>query len=148
YPVDTIRNVDRGRIAIGQFNFEKEIAGAEEALASLKANKDPFASKTGDFKRHYEFTDAGEIMPYRLYVPTGYKAERPYPLIVMLHGNGGTENSFFDGYQGQLQQLAQERGYIVVAPLVYRVDGGYGYNNRSRPAEDGRKLELSEKDVM
>jgi predicted esterase len=148
YPVEYIRNVDRGRIAIGQFNFDKEIATAEEALASLKAAKDPFVGRTGDFKRHYEFTDAGEIMPCRLYVPTGYQADRPYPLIVMLHGNGGTENTFFDGYQGQLQQLAQERGYIVVAPLGYRVDGGYGYNNGSRSAEERRKLELSEKDVL
>src|SRR5262245_11957027 len=53
YPLDYIRNVDRGRIAIGQFSFEKEISMAETALASLKAGKDPFAGKTGDYKRHY-----------------------------------------------------------------------------------------------
>jgi hypothetical protein len=34
--VDYIRNVDRGRIAIGQFHFDKEIASAEDALASLR----------------------------------------------------------------------------------------------------------------
>ena len=38
YPVDYIRNVDRGCIAVGQFNFEKEIAIAS-ALASLQAGK-------------------------------------------------------------------------------------------------------------
>jgi len=148
YPVDYIRDVDRGRIAIGQFNFDKEIASAEDALASLKAGKDPLAGKTGDFKRHYEFKEAGEIMPYRLYVPTTYKGDRSYPLIVMLHGNGGTENTFMDGYDNQLQRLAEERGYIVVVPLAYRVDGGYGYNNGSRAAEEMRKLQLSEKDVL
>jgi poly(3-hydroxybutyrate) depolymerase len=148
YPLDYVRNVDRGRIAIGQFNVEREVTLAESALASLKGGKDPFAGKTGDFKRHYEFRDADEVMPYRLYVPASYKADRPYPLIVMLHGNGGTENTLFDGYNGQLQQLAEERGYIVVVPLGYRVDGGYGYNNGSRTAEDARKLRLSEKDVM
>jgi dienelactone hydrolase len=148
YPIDYIRNVDRGRITIGQFNFDKELAMAESALSALQGGKDPFAGKTGDFKRHYEFSEAGEIMPYRVYVPTAYKAERPYPLVVMLHGNGGTENTFFDGYNGELQRLAEERGYIVVVPLGYRVDGGYGYNNGSRTAEDMRKLEFSEKDVM
>jgi dienelactone hydrolase len=148
YPVDYIHNVDRGAIAIGQFNFEREIGTAETVLASLKSGKDPFAGKTGDFKRHYEFKDAAEVMPYRLYVPNTYKAERAYPLIVMLHGNGGTENTFMDGYNGELQRLAEERGYIVVVPLGYRVDGGYGYNNGSRQAEDLRKLELSEKDVV
>jgi dienelactone hydrolase len=53
-----------------------------------------------------------------------------------------------DGNDGQLQRLAEERGYIVVVPLGYRVDGGYGYNNGSRPAEEARKLQLSEKDVL
>src|SRR5262249_46349341 len=75
-------------------------------------------------------------------------SERAYPLIVILHGNGGTENTFFDGYDGQLQRLGEERGYLVVVPLGYRVDGGYGYNNGSRSAEETRKLQLSEKDVM
>jgi predicted peptidase len=148
YPVDYLRNVDRGTIAIGQFDYERELTMAERALASLQAGKDPFAGKTGDLKRHYAFTDAGEVMPYRLYVPTSYKAERTYPLIVMLHGNGLTENAFMDGYNGELQRLAEERGYIVVTPLGYRVDGGFGYDNGSRSAEEDRKLQLSEKDVM
>jgi len=148
YPVDYIRNVDRGRIAIGQFNYDREIAAAEAALASLKAGKDTFAGKTGDFKRHYDFREAGEVMPYRLYVPTSYKGDRAYPLVVMLHGNGGTENTFMDGQNGGLQQLAEERGYLVVVPLGYRVDGGYGYNNGSRSAEEMRKLQLSEKDIL
>jgi dienelactone hydrolase len=148
YPVDYIANVNRGNIAVGQFDYEKELALAETALASVKAGKDPFAGKTGDFKRHYYLEEAGEIMPYRVYVPTTYKADRGYPLLIALHGNGLTENYFFDNLSGGLQRLAEERGYLVAAPLGYRVDGGYGYNNGSRPAEDAPKLVLSEKDVM
>jgi poly(3-hydroxybutyrate) depolymerase len=148
YPADYIANVDKGNIAIGQFNYEREMATAEAALASVKAGKDPFAGKTGDFKRHYFFEEAGEILPYRVYVPTSYKGERSYPLLIALHGNGLTEDYFFGLNGGPLQKLAEERGYIVAAPLGYRVDGGYGYNNGSRPAEDIPKLQLSEKDVM
>jgi poly(3-hydroxybutyrate) depolymerase len=148
YPLNYIQNVDHGRFAIGQFNVETELALAESVMTSLKAGKDPYVGKTGDFKRHYEFDEADEIMPYRLYVPTRYSADRAYPLIVMLHGNGGTENTFMDGNSNQLQRLAEERGYIVVVPLGYRVDGGYGYNNGSRAAEETRKLQLSEKDVI
>jgi len=145
YPVDYIRNVNRGRIPMGQFNLERELTQAEGALASLNAGKDPFAGKTGDFKRHYLFKEAGEIMPYRVYVPTSYKAERAYPLILALHGNGLTEDYFFGL---DVPKLAEERGYIVAAPLGYRVDGGYGRNNANRSAEELPKLELSEKDVM
>ena len=145
YPVDYIANVDSGNIAVGKFDYEKELALAESALANVKAGKDPFSGKTGDFKRHYFFEEAGEIMPYRVYVPSSYRGDRGYPLLIALHGNGLTENYFFDSLNGGLQKLAEERGYIVAAPLGYRVDGGYGYNNGSRPAEDLPKLELSEK---
>ena len=148
YPVDYILNVDRGRIPIGQFNVERELVLAEGVLASLNAGKDPFAGKTGDFKRHYLLEEAREIMPYRVYVPTSYKAERPYPLIIALHGNGLTEDNFFTGFEALTPKLAEERGYIVAAPLGYRVDGGYGRNNGSRSAEELPKLELSEKDVL
>jgi predicted esterase len=147
YPIDYIASVDAGNIAVGQFNYENEFALAEAAMASVKAGKDPFAGKTGDFKRHYFFEEAGEIMPYRVYIPTSYKGDRAYPLLIALHGNGLTEDYFF-GLMGNLQKLAEEHGYIVAAPLGYRVDGGYGYNNGSRPAEDAPKLALSEKDVM
>jgi len=145
YPVDYVRNVNRGRIPIGQFNLERELTQAEAVLASLNGNKDPFAGKTGDFKRHYLLKEAGEIMPYRVYVPTSYKAERAYPLIVALHGNGLTEDYFFGL---DTPKIAEERGYILAAPLGYRVDGGYGRNNSNRSVEELPKLELSEKDVM
>jgi predicted peptidase len=147
YPVDYIRNVDRGNIPVGSFDYDRELTMAEAVLASLQGGSDPFAGKTGDFKRHYTFAEAGEVMPYRLYVPTSYTRDRAWPLIVMLHGNGLNENQFMDG-NGNLQRLAEERAYVVVAPLGYRVDGGYGYNNGSRSAEEERKLRLSEKDVL
>src|SRR5262245_11355819 len=148
YPASYIQSVNLGRITIGQFDVEKELAAAESVLATLKAGRDPFAGKTGDMKRHYFLEEADEVMPYRVYVPSSYKSERAYPLIIALHGNGLTENYFFDNANGELPRLAEERGYIVAAPLGYRIDGGYGNNNGSRPAEELRKLELSEKDVM
>ncbi len=155
YPADYIRKVNYGQIAIGRFDASHEIALAEKMLAEAVAGKNPFAGRTGDFKRHYVFQEAGEIMPYRLYVPKGYKGERAYPLMIALHGNGGTEDTFFDGanYNGELPRLAEERGYIVVAPLGYRIDGFYGILSSSpgflwQKKEESRKRELSEKDVL
>src|SRR6185503_15488094 len=116
FPVDRLRNVNRGRLELRTFDPEKDFAAAEAAAAAVKAKKDPFAGRTGDFKRHYLLDGAGEIMPYHLYVPTAYTASKPFPLIVALHGLGGTEDSFFDGYESRLPQLAEQHGYIVAAP--------------------------------
>src|SRR5579872_157061 len=146
YPVDRIRNVDLGRVEMGQFDPAKELAAASEVLAAAKAGKDPFAGRTGDIKRHYLFQAAGgEIMPYRIYVPTTYTPGRAFPLIVALHGLGATEDSMFSGLYN-VPKLAEQHGYIVVAPLGYRTDAGYGAFRTG--GQVNHRGQLSEQDVM
>jgi predicted esterase len=150
YPADRTRNVNRGRIDAGSFDVGKELVRAESTLKALKSGKNPFAGRTGDLERHYTLAGAGEIMPYRIYIPTKYNGKEPLPLIIALHGLGATQDSFFDGYGREFPRLAEQFGYIVAAPLGYRVDGGYG-NSLLRSPEDPaeiRKAEYSEKDVM
>ena len=72
FPGDYIKNVNRGRIELQDFNVAAEVAKAEAILAAAKGGKDPFKGKTGDFERHYLLQGANEIMPYRVYVPKGY----------------------------------------------------------------------------
>lgn len=145
YPVDRIRNVNLERIEMGAFDLAKELASAEQVLADAKSGKDPFTSRTGDFKRHYFLKAAGEIMPYHLYVPTTYTPAHVYPLIVALHGLGANEDSMLSVLYG-IPKLAEQHGYIVAAPLGYRVDAGYG---AFRPAgQTNRRADLSEQDVL
>ena len=89
-------------------------------------------------------------MPYRMDVPAKYDGKRAYPLIIALHGLGGTEDSFFDNYDRQLPPLAEQHGYIVAAPLGYRVDGSYGWGLGTPPADPATRVtqERSEQDVM
>jgi phospholipase/carboxylesterase len=47
-----------------------------------------------------------------LYVPSGVRADRPAPLVVMLHGAGGTGDSAL----GLLRPLADETGMVLLAP--------------------------------
>jgi predicted peptidase len=149
YPADYIRKVNRGVVDLGSFNVTAELTTAEGVAAAAKGGKNPFAGKTGDFERHYLLEAAGEIMPYRVYVPKSYNASRAYPLIVGLHGLGANEDSIMDGYGRRVPTLAEERGYIVVSPLGYRVDGFYGYSALSGGDAAGRRrAELSEQDVM
>ena len=117
YPIDRMKNVNRGRLELRTFDPGKDFAAAEAVAASAKSGTDPFAARTGDFKRHYLLDAAHEIVPYRMYVPTSYNGSKAYPLIVALHGLGGTEDSFFDGYNRVLPPLAESHGYIVAAPL-------------------------------
>ncbi len=146
YPVDYIHNVDRGRLEIGAFDLGKELASADQVIATAKTGKDPFEGRTGDFKRHYIFKAAGEIMPYHLYVPTTYTASRAFPLVVALHGLGASEDSFFSPVYGGVAKLAEQHGFIVVAPLGYRIDGGYGAFRV--PGQSNHRTELSEQEVM
>ncbi len=149
FPIDRMRNVNASRIALGTFNATRDFAAAESLLKSVAAGKDPWVGRTGDLKRHYRLDAADEIMPYRLYIPKAYTAKKPLPLIIALHGLGATEDSFFEAYGGTLPKLAEQRGYLVAAPLGYRVDGGYGValGGGNDPAA-ARSRALSEQDVL
>jgi poly(3-hydroxybutyrate) depolymerase len=150
YPVDRMRYVNRGRLELRTLDVDKDFANAEAALAAVKARKDPFAGRTGDLKRHYALDDAKEVMPFRMYVPTAYSSSRAFPLIIALHGLGGTEDSFFEAYGKKLPELAEQHGYIVAAPLGFRVDGQYGWGIGNPPADPKTETlqRLSEEDVM
>ncbi|MCX6561958.1 MAG: hypothetical protein NTZ26_15795, partial [Candidatus Aminicenantes bacterium] len=67
YPLDRIRDINRGKMEIGGFQIAEELAAAESVLASLEAGRDPFAGRKGDMERHYLLEGSGEIMPYRVF---------------------------------------------------------------------------------
>jgi poly(3-hydroxybutyrate) depolymerase len=149
FPGDYIKNVNRGRIELQDFNVGAEIARAEAVLAASKGGKDPFKGKTGDFERHYLLEGANEIMPYRVYVPKGYAAGTATPLVIALHGLGGNEDGFFDNYQQLAPQLAEKHGFLLAAPLGFRRDGFYGSSIMGAgDAASRRRSEYSEKDVL
>jgi poly(3-hydroxybutyrate) depolymerase len=150
FPVDRMKLVNRGRLELRTFDPDSDLAAAEAAAAAAKSGKDPFAGRTGDFKRHYRLETANEVLPYRMYVPSSYTGAKAFPLIIALHGLGGTEDSFFDNYNRALPPLAEQHGYILAAPLGYRVDGSYGWGLGTPPADPNtrRTQDFSEQDVM
>jgi poly(3-hydroxybutyrate) depolymerase len=150
YPGDYIRKINHGTIGFGTFDLTADLAAAEALAASVaKSKRDPFVGRTGDFERHYLLEGANEIMPYRVYVPTSYTGTKPFPLIIALHGLGGTEDGMLDRYGRRIPTLAEERGYIVASPLGFRVDGFYGSGVvATADPRERRNREFSEKDVM
>lgn len=150
FPVDRMRNVNRGLLELRMLDTDKDFANADSIVAAVRNHTDPFANRTGDIKRHYMLDAANEIMPYRVFVPSTYKPSTSFPLIVALHGLGATEDSFFDSYARKLPELAEQNGYIIAGSLGYRVDGGYGWGVGTPPTDTAarRSSELSEMDVM
>jgi predicted peptidase len=55
--------------------------------------------------------------PYRLYVPAPYDGKTALPLIVALHGTGGTEATLFEKYgDGAIKRAAEKHGVLLVSP--------------------------------
>lgn len=47
------------------------------------------AEDAGGFAGHLYLSAEGQVMPYRMFVPAGYRKENRYPLVLWLHGGAG-----------------------------------------------------------
>jgi len=137
------------------------VATATPLCAQAKAPT-PGATTTADsteiakgevLVRSYHMEEAKRDIDYALYVPTGYDATQPAPLVVLLHGLGSNPKQVI-GYDGIVDE-AEKRGYVVVAPYGLNERGWYGSRGKGKEgpffgnAKDPENLgELSEKDVF
>jgi predicted peptidase len=64
-------------------------------------------------------------MPYALFVSSKVTSDKKNPLIVSLHGLGGDQNTMVRESLRSVE-LAEEGGYILVAPMGYNSGGWYG----------------------
>lgn len=90
---------------------------AEEVADAVKAGRTYYGGRrTGQFWLRLPLPES-RYLPVRLLAPEAVKAGKPLPLVIALHGAGGSENLFFDGYgNGLIAQLGEQRGWLVVAP--------------------------------
>ena len=118
-------------------------------------NLDPYP-RNPEFKpgavqyRRYWFADADKYMEYAVYFPKSFKPddkEKKYPTIFALHGLGSSASGILH-YPG-FSKLAEEHGYILVAPSGHGRAGWYGSRGYRMLFSVPRNLgELSEKDVL
>jgi poly(3-hydroxybutyrate) depolymerase len=139
------------------FQFAKEMRESEELLTALEAGEDPLTRAKGDHERHYWFDDGGEIMPYRVYVPSTWDGKAQLPMVFVLHGNTRDHDFYFDRDEGTLWKMAEKHGYLVATTMGYRPSAGYNAAAQRKSnetprfpvsAKQQRETELSEKDAM
>lgn len=95
-----------------------DLADAIEAEAkALHEGRDPYRRHTGDLWR--VVLVGQKELPVRVFAPRRAAGDEKLPLVIALHGAGGDENMFFDGYgAGRIKELAEEKGFLCVAPRV------------------------------
>jgi predicted peptidase len=76
-------------------------------------------------QRTYTFADTNEQIPYALFVSSKVTPNEKSPLIVSLHGLGGDQNTMVRESLRSVE-LAEQGGYILVAPMGYNSAGWYG----------------------
>lgn len=67
----------------------------------------------------------GQTRLYRVHVPAGYRADRPVPLVISMHGGGGNMDIQADDRFYRWISQSERGGFIVVFPNGYsRLPGG------------------------
>jgi predicted esterase len=108
--------LEAGRAQETDYPAHRLLAEAEALRAALQAGK-PFygPQRSGQFWLAVPTGRTSTIV--RTLIPKEAAEGKPLPVVLALHGAGGSENLFFDGYgNGKLVKLCQERGWLLVAP--------------------------------
>jgi len=93
------------------------------SAAKGKGGGKGFAQDPRAQTRTYHFEDTNEDLPYSLYVSSKVEKDKKAPLVVTLHGLGAPQTIMM----GKTAiDLAEEAGYILVAPMGYNTGGWYG----------------------
>lgn len=84
-------------------------ADVEADIRELHAGRNPFPDKRGVMLKAARSGIDGSLEPYWLSVPAEYKGDKPFPLVVSLHGHGG-----WGVFLGKISGTSADR--ITVSP--------------------------------
>jgi predicted peptidase len=139
-----------GQLVHAQAVFAQQTASRPAPAAAGRGGRAPIPVDPRVQMRDYVFSETNETMPYALFVSTKVRPDRKAPLIIALHGLGGSPTSLL---RANALDLAEKGGYILAGPMGYNPRGWYGIpaTGRARGANSANDppnlRELSEKDV-
>ena len=112
---DVLRNAQKGDSPETFYPLLRLLQLAEQLAAGWEAGKSAWQPAPGDYwmaTLHRE-----RKVAFRLFIPKQFKPNQPIPLVLALHGAGGNEHLFFEGYGlGVILKEAEQRGWAVIAP--------------------------------
>jgi predicted peptidase len=111
------------QLAMSQIPFAQQAtpqAAPATAAPNARGPVDPRVQQ-----RTYVFKDTNEQMSYALFVSSKVTKDKKNPLIVALHGLGGDQNTMVRESIHSVD-LAEQGGYILLAPMGYNSGGWYG----------------------
>ena len=117
---------DSTRMVIDVCELAKQV---KKEIGELSRGKDPYRNVSGD--RWTVFDAGGAVTPMRIFgtvltLPPGVKSYGR-PLVIAVHGLGGDENLFMEGYgAGLIEKLAAARGFVVASPRVSMLSSSPG----------------------
>jgi pimeloyl-ACP methyl ester carboxylesterase len=113
---DQFSEAESARFTSDPLKLTREVA---HEIQELSNDRDPFVGRAGDYWRTIIL--GSMHVPARVYAPESVIASgKPAPLVIALHGAGGEEALFMEAYgNGAIKRLADEKGFIVVAPSTY-----------------------------
>lgn len=104
------------------------MAEVRREVDRIAEGQDPYRHRRGDWWLRVPVGGAAgdsEGVPARVYAPPTMPPGAPAPLVIALHGAGGDENMFMDGYgAGLIKRLADARGFVVLSPRTERLMSG------------------------
>jgi len=155
YPFALAAGLKEGTREIISYDFPQAMARSEHLLEALSAGRDEVWQAKGLQARAHALEATGELIPYQLYVPSHWSSTRQWPLVVALHGANLDETNMLGRAQAQMQTLAEHSGFVVAAPLGYKLNSWYGSErtvdggpHRNETPETARRRQLSEQDVL
>jgi polyhydroxybutyrate depolymerase len=86
---------------------------------------------------HRVWISVGDLRrEYLVHIPPGYDGRRPVPVVLMLHGSGGSLDEIFNVTHWGLK--SDDEGFLAVFPNGFPNDEGMRVWNDGRPAVEGR----------
>jgi predicted esterase len=112
-----VKDGKRGRSLESDFPFAQCLQTAEALVGRPDELSETLAATKGE-SHWVQWRNGKAKLVTRIALPKNFTPSDPSrPLLILLHGAGGSENMFFETYgAGSAVEMARERGWIVAAP--------------------------------